>query len=213
MELFLDPATWLFSAAVGLVLGLAVIETLGLLLGHGGLSGLADHGFLDAHGPDVDADGLLGWLHLGRVPLTILLIIFLAAFGLAGFTAQILARQFLGQFLPLPLVAAGAVFLALPAVRILGGAIGRIIPKDETFAVSLDDLAGRIATVVTGTARRDRPAQARVRDALGRTHYVMVEPDEADEVFPAGSEVLLVRRVGGSRFRAIANPRPELLRS
>jgi hypothetical protein len=211
MELLLDPSTWLFTAAIGLVLGLAVIESLGLLLGHGGLSGWAEHWLPDLH--DSDADGLLGWLHLGKVPLTILLIVFLTAFSLAGFVAQMLARQILGQFLPLPLAAAGAVVLALPAVRVLGGALGRIIPKDETFAVSLDELVGRIATVVTGTARHGRPAQARVRDTLGRSHYVMVEPDHAGDEFPVGSEVLLVRRAGGSRFQAIANPRPELLRS
>jgi hypothetical protein len=41
----------------------------------------------------------------------------------------------------------------------------------------------------------------------------MVEPDHAGDEFPVGSEVLLVRRAGGSRFQAIANPRPELLRS
>lgn len=209
MELLLDPATWLFTAAIGLVLGLAAIETLGLLLGHGGLSDWAEHWLPDLH----DADGLVGWLHIGKVPFTILLIIFLTAFSLAGFVAQILAKQLLGQFMPLPLAAAGAGVLALPAVRVLGGTLGRIIPKDETFAVSLDDLVGRIATVVTGTARHGLPAQARVRDALGRSHYVMVEPDEADSEFPAGSEVLLVRRAGGSRFQAIANPRPELLRS
>jgi hypothetical protein len=211
MELLLDPSTWLFTAAIGLVLGLAVLESLGLLLGHGGLSGWAEHWLPDIHGPD--ADGLLGWLHIGKVPLTILLILFLTAFGLAGFVSQIVARQIFGQFLPLPLAAAGAVVLALPAVRVLGGALGRIIPKDETFAVSLDELVGRIATVVTGTARQGLPAQARVRDALGRSHYVMVEPDENGGEFPAGSEVLLIRRTGGSRFQAIANPRPELLRS
>ncbi|BBL76146.1 YqiJ family protein [Methylomagnum ishizawai] len=211
MDLFFDPATWLFTAAIGLVLGLAVVESLGLLLGQGGLSGWAEHWLPDLHGPD--ADGWLGWLHLGKVPLTILLIVFLTAFGVVGFAAQMMARRWFGGFLPLPLVAAGAVVLAVPAVRTLGGALGRILPKDETFAVSLDELAGRIAIVVTGTARLGRPAQARVRDALGRTHYVMVEPDDGDTEFAAGSEVLLVRRAGGSRFRAIANPRPGLLGS
>lgn len=211
MDLLFDPATWLFTAAIGLVLGLAVIESLGLLLGLGGLSGWAEHWLPDSHGPD--ADGLFGWLHFGKVPLTILLIVFLTAFSLTGLAAQILARQVLGQFLPLPLVAAGAVCLALPAVRVLGGALGRILPKDETFAVSLDELVGRIATVVAGTARSGRPAQARVRDGLGRTHYVMVEPDAEGAEFPAGAEVLLVRRVGGSRFHGIVNPRPGLLGS
>lgn len=212
MNLLFDESTWLFTAAIGMVMGLAVIESLGLLLGQGGLSGWAEHWFPDtAHGPD--ADGWLGWLHLGKVPLTILLIIFLTAFGLAGFVGQMLARQVFGGFLPLPLVAVGAVALAVPTVRVVGGWVGRIMPKDETFAISLDELVGRVAIVVTGTARPGRPAQARVRDGLGHSHYVMVEPDGAAGEFPAGAEVLLVRRAGGSRFLGIENPRPELLRS
>jgi hypothetical protein len=213
MDLFFDPATWLFTAAIGLVLGLTVIEGLGLLFGHGGLFGWADHWLPDGHDLDIDADGWLGWLHLGKVPLTILLIIFLTAFGVTGLAAQLAAREWLAGFLPLPLVAVGALLLALLAARKLGGAIGRIIPKDETFAVSLEELAGRVATVVTGTARAGRPAQARVRDALGHSHYVMVEPDAEGDEFPAGTEVLLLRRTGGSRFLAIANPRPGLLSS
>jgi len=211
MSLFFDPSTWLFTAAVGLVLGLAVIESLGLLFGHGGPSGWLEHWLLDYH--DSTGEGLLGWLHLGKVPLTILLILFLSVFGLTGFIAQMLARELLGQFLPLPLAALGALLLAVPTVRALGGALAKIMPKDETFAISLDDLTGRIATVVIGTARQGLPAQARVRDALGHAHYVMVEPDQADAEFASGTEVLLVRRIGGSRFLAIANPRPELLRS
>lgn len=203
MNLLFDEATWLFTAAIGVVLGLAVVEGVGL-------SGWAGHG-MPGDGAEADV-GWLGWLHLGRVPLTILLILFLSTFGLAGFTAQMVARQLSGQFLPLPLAAVGALGLALVAVRTLGGGLARILPRDETYAVSLDELAGRIATVVTGTARPGRPAQARVRDALGHNHYVMVEPDNADAAFPAGSEVLLVRRAGGSRFLAIANPRPGLLR-
>jgi hypothetical protein len=214
MSLLFDESTWLFTAAIGLVLGLAMIESLGLLLGHGGLSGWAVHWFPDdVYGPEVDADGWVGWLHLGKVPLTILLIIFLTAFGLAGFVGQMLAQQLFGSFLPLPLMAAGAFVMAVPTVRVLGGWVGRIMPKDETFAISLDELVGRVAVVVTGTARPGRPAQARVRDGLGRSHYVMVEPDGAAGEFPAGAEVLLVRRAGGSRFMGIENPRPEFLRS
>ncbi|MGH8609538.1 MAG: hypothetical protein ACREX9_19670 [Gammaproteobacteria bacterium] len=43
MNLFLVDETWLFTAAIGLMLGLAVIEALGMLLGHGGLSAWIDH--------------------------------------------------------------------------------------------------------------------------------------------------------------------------
>lgn len=208
MNLFLADETWLFTAAIGLMLGLAVLEGLGMLLGHGGLSAWIDH-FLP-HTPD--GDGLLGWLHLGKVPFMILVIVFLTAFGLTGFVMQMAARAWFHHFLPLALVAAGAFLVALPAVRLLGGALGKVLPQDETFAVSLEDLVGRIATVVTGTARFGVPAQARVRDLHGRSHYVLVEPD-GDAAFTPGTEVLLVRRLSGTRFQSIPNPKPGLLQS
>ena len=53
-------------------------------------------------------------------------------------------------------------------------------------------------------------AQARVKDAHGRTHYLMVEPDVDDEVFEEGAQVLLVRKLGAF-YRCIANPHPGLL--
>ncbi|MGH8609539.1 MAG: YqiJ family protein [Gammaproteobacteria bacterium] len=157
-------------------------------------------------------DGLLGWLHLGKVPFMILVIVFLTAFGLTGFATQMAARAWLQHFLPLPLVSVSAFVVALPAVRLVGGALGKVLPQDETFAVSLEDLVGRIATVVTGTASLGIPAQARVRDVHGRSHYVLVEPD-SDTEFTPGTEVLLVRRLSGTRFQSIPNPKPGLLQS
>ncbi|MGR9107654.1 MAG: YqiJ family protein [Gammaproteobacteria bacterium] len=211
MELLFHESTWLFSAAIGLVLLLSILESVGWLLGHGGLSSLFDHG-LDGHGVEVDGhEGMLSWLHLGRVPLTILLILFLSAFGISGFVCQILAQQWFGRFLPLAIVAASALFVAVAVVRVLGGLFARVIPKDQSFAVSPDDLVGLIATVTTGTAKTGLPAQARVKDSYGTTHYVMVEPDASRDEFPTGTEVLLLQRVAGNRFRAILNPLPDLL--
>ena len=57
---------------------------------------------------------------------------------------------------------------SLPIVRISGGALGRVIPRDETTAVSIESLVGRIATVVSGTARAGYPAQARVTTEHGQ---------------------------------------------
>ena len=59
-------------------------------------------------------------------------------------------------------------------------------------------------------SRRGLAAQARVRDALGRSHYLMVEPDLDDEVFEEGAQVLIVRKAGAF-FRCIANPHPGLM--
>ncbi|PKL95483.1 MAG: hypothetical protein CVV18_05340 [Gammaproteobacteria bacterium HGW-Gammaproteobacteria-8] len=44
-----------------------------------------------------------------------------------------------------------------------------------------------------------------MRDQFGTTHYVMVEPEDSDEVLEDGSLILLIRRING-RFSAIPNP-------
>ena len=72
--------------------------------------------------------------------------------------------------------------------------LGRILPGDETSAVTLDTLVGRRAIIVTGRARKGYPARARVEDRFGHSHHVMVEPHEAGAEFTEADEVLLVRR-------------------
>jgi hypothetical protein len=49
-----------------------------------------------------------------------------------------------------------------------------------------------------------------VKDAHGRTHYMMVEPDLDNEVFEEGTPVLIVRKAGAF-YRCIANPHPTLM--
>ena len=205
MNDFLAPENLPFTVALGLMLALAVLESVSTLMGHA-FSDLADAALPDS---DIDSDGLLGWLHLGRAPLLMLVIVFLTAFGVVGLLIQIAARGVTGSFFSPWLVSLPAFALALPAVRLMGGVIARWMPKDETTAVSEDSLLGRVATITIGVAAPGQPAEARCRDEHGQTHYLMVEPDLPDGSFPAGSEVLLVRREAAT-YRAIANPHASL---
>ncbi len=147
---------------------------------------------------------LLGWLCVGKVPVLVLLVVALTTFGFAGLALQGLVSSIFGFLLPAWIAWLPAFAVALPTTRLIGTGLARLVPKDETSAVSRRSFVGRIATVTLGAARCGEPAQARVRDQYGRTHYVMVEPDGDGEVFETGSEVLLVTLVGAS-FRAIRN--------
>lgn len=209
MTLFLAPESWLFTLAVVLLVFIAVIEGLGLLVGVS-VSGWLDHLLPDA-GLESVSDSWLGWLHLGKVPVLVLLVVLLTAFALIGYTINGLTHNLFGIYPPTMLSAPVALFGALPVVRISGAAIARLIPRDETSAVTLDSLVGRVAVVVNGTARANYPAEARVKNEHGQTLYVRVEPDVEDKQFGAGESVLLVRQISGSRFQAIANPRPDIL--
>lgn len=211
VDIFLAPESWPFSVALLLLVAIAVIEGMGLLVGLS-VSSWFDQLLPDASdGLDSLSEAWLGWLHIGKVPLLVLLALLLTAFSIIGFTANGLFKSLLG-FHPPALLSSIAAFLgALPVVRLTGGILARIIPGDETTAVTLDTLVGRIAVIVNGTARINFPAQARVKNEHGQTLYIHVEPDNNEQTFSAGESILLVKQISGSRFQAIANPRPDLL--
>lgn len=193
LAFLIAPENVAFSAALLLMLLIGAVEAVGL-----GASA-AD---LDApNGPGGD---LLGWLGVGRLPLLMLLVVALAAFGLAGLALQQTALALTGGLLPALAAAGVALTAALPLTGVLARGLARVLPRDETTAVGLDSLIGRRARIVVGTASAGSPARARVHDAFGQPHYVLVEPNEAEQRFAEGLDVLLVRREGGS-FRAISD--------
>ena len=203
--------TWPFTVATFLMLLIAVVEAAALVVGSSlseSLQSVLPDPWDDIHGP---FDKLLGWLHVGRVPVLILLVLFLAGFALTGFAMNLVAQRIFGFWIT-PLISTPVAFFAtLPVVRVLGSALARVIPQDQTYAVSFDSLVGRVATIVTGTARRGYPAQARVPNEHGQNLYVMVEPEAADATFGSGERVLLTKLISGSRFAAVVNPWPDLI--
>lgn len=181
LEIIAAPANLPFSVALLVMLMIGAVEALGL-----GASAV----HLDLHA-DADGGDLLGWLGIGKVPLLMLLVVFLALFGLAGLAIQ----QFAGP-LPAWIAAPAAAAAALPLTGFGARGLARIMPGDETTAVSLDSLVGRRGTITIGTARRGSPAQARVADIHGQPHYVMVEPYDDSQSIGEGETVRLDRREG-----------------
>jgi hypothetical protein len=214
---FLAPESAPFLIATLMLLAIAAVEGFGLLVGASASHWLDS--LLHPHADGAHFDGVhtgvfastLGWLHVGKVPVLALIVVFLAAFAIVGFLVNMVMHGLFGFYLP-ALVGAPIAFLAaLPAVRVTGGTLIRIMPKDETAAVSHDSLVGRMATVVAGTARLGFPAQAKTTSEKGQVLYVMVEPDSAEVTFAAGEPVLLVKRLSGTKFQGIRNPKPDLL--
>ena len=207
------PENFPFTLALAVMIGIALLEGITSLFG-AALSSLLDTLIpdfdvdMDAGGPEVQTptplSRLLGWLRIGRVPILMLLVIFLTGFGLIGLAMQSVLIGAIGLLLPGWLAAIPAFFLALPVVRLLGGLLERFMPQDETDAVSRESFIGRIATLTLGSARQGNAAQAKVKDEHGYTHYIMVEPDTGQEELQQGEEVLLVRKQGAV-FQAIKN--------
>ena len=235
------PSNAPFAVALLVMLGIALIEGVGMMVGVA-ISRMVDSVIPDAlSGPDVtdvdldvdadfDADmdagadvggdvgadlphimtETIGWLRIGQVPFLVYLVVLLTSFGLIGLFVQSSIASILGAPLPGLLASAVALFLCLPVVRVGVGLVARVMPKVETSAASRDSFVGRLAVVVTGTAETGVPAQARLTDRHGQTHYMMVEPDIEGERFETGATVLLVSG-NGAVFRAIHPPSNALL--
>lgn len=206
-----------FTISLALFLLIALVETVCLFFGVEisgwlGFDSDLDVDFDAATGIDFAHEGIFthiySWLRIRQVPLLILLIVFLASFGLIGIAVQYAALSLWGDMLHIVPASIIAFLLSLPVVRTLAGILNRVMPKDETAAVSLDSLIGRTATIPLGVAKSGYPAQAKVVDQFGNTHYIMLEPDNADESIQSGENALLVRRVSGKFFAIKADELP-----
>ena len=196
-----------FTVALLVAAGLLAIELLGALIGampSDLLEGALDTGGeADVEG-DADMAGPLGWLGVGRVPALVVLMSLLVSFGLAGAVGQWAAQAALGAMLPGWLAALPALVVALPVTRTLASGLARVMPATETQASRADGFVGRTATLGAASAAPGLPAEAKLADAHGQTHYVRVVPAEGDGL-AARSRVLLVGKEGGV-FDAIPDP-------
>lgn len=206
-----------FTVALAVMLVIAMMEGTSLVLG-AGITNVLDK-IIPVFDFDVDAPELsnttgftkfLSWLRIGEVPFLITLIIFLTAFGLIGLILQSMVDSVAGTLLPAYVASAPALLVTLPVLRVSHRVVAKIIPKDETYAVSEDTFIGRIAVVTGGTATAKKGAQARLKDEFGRDHYVLVKPDNEGDSFPPKTSVLVVSKKGAF-FYAIANPNPNLV--
>ena len=206
----------LFTAALVLMLMIALLEGITTLIG----MGISE--MLEAVLPDFDFDlstpdapqsvltKLLGWLNFGRVPLLIILVCFLTAFGLVGYSFQYLLMSTGLPLLPQLIVVPAAFVIAMPFVRLFTNVLQKIMPRDETSALREESFIGAMATITLGKATKGSPAEAKVTDKHGQTHYFMVQPKTEDEQFDQGEKVLLSEQLSNG-FYAIKATNPSLI--
>lgn len=208
--LFVAPENVPFGVAFGVTLGMAVLEGIGAFVSGSPSQWIED--LLPVKDLDGDgiADGALGWLHVGQVPLLVLTIIFLVGFSVGGYGIQLVIKAVFGGYAPAVVASVPAFLIGLSSVRGLGALLAQIIPRDETSSVSEESFIGRAGILMGAPASAGKAGQVRLRDAHGRSHYLLVEPDLEGEVFEEGSQVLIVKKAGAT-FRGIRNPHPGLL--
>ena len=204
MSALTAPGLYPFTIAALILVGIVAIEILAMVVGMSISSlvndGLSDHSVPSEHGP---LDAWMSWLNRGGVPLLVLIMIWLASFAIAGFAIQGVAQALLS---PLPTLFASllAVMVALPMTRALSRWTARIIPGDESNAISQSDLIGLTGTVTLGPLDQGKPGRVRVRDLHGNIHVLRAKA-AAGHLIPQGASVLVVDGSNGL-FEAIPAP-------
>ena len=191
-----------FAIALGSVLILGLFEGLGLLVG------LSIMSLFDQFSPfemevDVELDAnvtsggitsVVGWLYLNKLPLLVWLVLFLSTFAIAGYSFNYLNLNWLTLALPSFVASIFAIIAAIVMTRTIGKPLAKLMPKNETSAVSADSFTGLVAKVTIGKATQHSPAEAVLTDQFNQKHYVLVAPETSDEIFEQSQQVVLVEK-------------------
>ena len=218
MSALAAPALFPFTLAALVMAGLVLVEGVSLVIGHsfsGLVDGLLGHesGGFGHHGLETSADAgsalspaaWMSWLNVGRVPFLILLIVGLAAFALLGFVVQGVAGAVVAP-LPASLAAVIAFALTIPVLRGSSRTIAKVIPKDETYAITADDLIGATAEVTLGPLDAGLPGQVRALDRHGNAHFLRARAAPDAPAMAQGARVLLVDRADAVFLAVPAGP-------
>lgn len=224
-DLLTSPGAVPFSIALAVVIGLFLLEIMSALLGGSILGVGTDAPDIDAdldfdYSADLDAGadvtggldsvdapetgassgGVFTWIGARDVPILIWLVSFLTMFGLFGLILQSIITSVLGTQLS---GLAAMVIVAMPALavtRVIANWVALIMPKTETTALRARHLGGYRGTITQGTASRGKPAEIKIKDRHGNTHYLRVEPLHDDDRFAQGTEVTVIRKRGDKFF-------------
>ncbi|MHC2406713.1 hypothetical protein ACVMGC_011257 [Bradyrhizobium barranii subsp. barranii] len=197
LEHVMSPEVRPFAIAAAMILIVGSIEVVSMLVG-ASLSEMLGTNIDFGHPSDNGVINAISWINVGGVPLLIFLLLLLGAFSITGFLIQDIARMVAGP-LPATLASVGAVAVSIPLVRAASRGIARVIPKDESYAVGLGDLVGRI---VIGPLDQGPPGRVSVADIHGNRHFVWAVAAPSSSPLPQGTMVLLVDR-DGTRFVAV----------
>ncbi|MGH6709831.1 MAG: OB-fold-containig protein [Bradyrhizobium sp.] len=202
-DILLAPDVRPFAIAAAIMVTLGVIELVTTLAGFsfGGVVG--QDASVDADGHH-GLDGLFLWINAGRLPLLILIILALGIFSIEGFLLQGIAHT-LGTTVPVSIAALVAVAGSIPVIRSTSRALARIIPRDETYAVSDADFVGKVALVSVGPLDQGLPGKVRLKDVFGNWHTLNARASTDSTPLAVGASVLLVDRDAKS-FIAITAP-------
>jgi hypothetical protein len=204
-DILLAPDVRPFAIAAAIMAALGGIELLTTLVGFSISALVGDGVAVEADADSHDAlGGMFLWINAGRLPLLILIILALGVFSIEGFLLQGIAH-ILGAAVPVTIAALAAAAGSIPVIRTTSRGLSRIIPRDESYAVSDADFVGKVAVVSIGPLDQGLPGRVRLKDVFGNWHTVPARASPDSIALAVGASVLLVDRDAKS-FIAISAP-------
>ncbi|NQZ91723.1 MAG: DUF1449 family protein [Moritella sp.] len=192
----------LYTLAISIVLLFLFLELLGLIVGISLLDLLDSISPINANSSLPITDGgvsnLLDWLCLTKLPMLVWLIIALTHFAIIGYSINYAVLTSLEWQLQLIFILPTTVFFTLIMTHFFGSVLAKIMPRNETTAVSTSTFIGKAAKITMGTASSGNPAEALLLDDFNQKHYIMVEPEFEKEYLPQGTEVVIIEKLNGT---------------
>ena len=202
-DILLAPDVRPFAVAAAIMAVLGGIELLTTLIGFSISELLGKDVAVEADSHN-GLGGLLVWINAGRLPLLILIILAFGVFSIEGFLLQGIAHA-VGIAIPVSIATLAAIAGSIPVIRTTSRGIARIIPRDETYAVSDADFIGKVAMISVGPLDQGLPGRVRLKDVFGNWHTVSARASRDSPALAVGASVLLVDRDARS-FIAISAP-------
>ncbi|KXO14267.1 putative inner membrane protein [Moritella sp. JT01] len=204
LAFFLSDINLPYTIAISIVFLFTLIEILGLFIG------LSVLGMFDKISPfeldgnadvSVEAGGLtatLDWLCISKLPLLIWLIIVFTLFSISGFILNFIALSTFQWSPSLLMTLPITIVMTVVLIHLLGSTLAKIFPQRDSSVVSIANFHGKLAKITIGTATKGNPAEAVLIDDVNQKHYLMVEPAYEHEIFPQGTDVVVVEKLKSS---------------
>lgn len=128
---------------------------------------------------------------MGKVPVTILIGIFMLSWGVIG----LLANRIFGSIMVLPAIyiwpsLAVTFVVSSAATRTVAEVAGRFMPSTETYGVSRLELVGLLGKAVYAVSEKSGTVD--IRDPYGTIHRVQAKTREDAVTIPASSQVMVI---------------------
>lgn len=163
---------------------------------HGASHHDAGHGDHEPHG---SMARILGFFGVGRAPLTIVVGSLMIGWGLTGLAVTAALRDtFPNTLAPIPFAAVAAGFGALLTAKVFGELTARIMPGDESFAITRNDLVGLTGTAIYPVS--DDLGRIHVWDRNRTLHSESARLAEPGQPIPRGTEVVVTALDPSGRY-------------